>query len=81
MDLADAHYRALEFLEENKSGIFNLGNGDGFSVKEIIETCREITGKRYLQLNRREDRETRPVSSEAQKKPAKSSGGNQSLPV
>ncbi|HIH62236.1 MAG TPA: UDP-glucose 4-epimerase GalE [Methanobacteriales archaeon] len=46
MDLADAHYRALKFLEEDKSGIFNLGNGDGFSVKEIIETCREVTGKK-----------------------------------
>ncbi|MBC7119153.1 MAG: UDP-glucose 4-epimerase GalE [Methanobacteriaceae archaeon] len=46
MDLADAHYRALKFLEEDKSGIFNLGNGDGFSVREIIETCREVTGKK-----------------------------------
>ncbi|BAW31133.1 MAG TPA: UDP-glucose 4-epimerase GalE [Methanothermobacter sp.] len=46
MDLADAHYRALKLLEENKSEIFNLGNGDGFSVKEIIETCKKVTGKK-----------------------------------
>ncbi|MEM4525371.1 MAG: UDP-glucose 4-epimerase GalE [Methanothermobacter sp.] len=45
MDLADAHYKALRFLEKDKSEIFNLGNGDGFSVKEIIETCREVTGE------------------------------------
>lgn len=45
MDLADAHYKALKLLEEDKSEIFNLGNGDGFSVKEIIETCREVTGE------------------------------------
>jgi len=45
MDLADAHWRALEFLEEDKSEVFNLGNGDGFSVKEVIKTCSEITGK------------------------------------
>ncbi|HHV75683.1 MAG TPA: UDP-glucose 4-epimerase, partial [Thermoanaerobacterium sp.] len=46
MDLADAHYKALKLLEDDKSEIFNLGNGDGFSVKEIIETCKEITGEK-----------------------------------
>ncbi len=45
-DLADAHLRALNYLEsENKSLIVNLGTGDGYSVKEIIETARKITGK------------------------------------
>lgn len=44
-DLADAHLLALEYLKkENKSDIFNLGNGNGFSVKEIIEVAREVTG-------------------------------------
>ncbi|BDH79293.1 UDP-glucose 4-epimerase GalE [Methanothermobacter tenebrarum] len=46
MDLANAHYKALRLLEEDKSEIFNLGNGNGFSVKEIIETCKEITGEK-----------------------------------
>ncbi|RXI96369.1 UDP-glucose 4-epimerase GalE [Anaerobacillus alkaliphilus] len=46
MDLAEAHYLALKKLETTKeSGIYNLGNGKGFSVKEVIEVCRKITKK------------------------------------
>ncbi|WP_026675645.1 UDP-glucose 4-epimerase GalE [Alkalihalobacterium bogoriense] len=46
MDLAQAHYLALKKLETtNESGIYNLGNGTGFSVKEVIEVCREVTRK------------------------------------
>jgi len=45
-DLVEAHLLALEYLErEDQSGIFNLGSGDGYSVKEIIDTARRITGK------------------------------------
>ncbi len=45
-DLADAHILALKYLERGgKSDFFNLGNGNGFSVKEVIETAREITCK------------------------------------
>lgn len=44
-DLANAHILALKYLEEhNENNIFNLGNGIGFSVKEVIETARKITG-------------------------------------
>ena len=44
-DLAQAHILAIEYLKKNnKSDIFNLGNGIGFSVKEIIETARNVTG-------------------------------------
>jgi UDP-glucose 4-epimerase len=44
-DLADAHLKALQYLEYGgKSDYFNLGNGNGFSVKEVIEKSREITG-------------------------------------
>ncbi len=44
MDLATAHYLALEYLrEDNSSDIFNLGNGNGYSVKEVIETTRKVT--------------------------------------
>lgn len=43
-DLADAHLLALESNEEGKHRIFNLGSGDGYSVKEVIQTCREVTG-------------------------------------
>ncbi|WP_071458718.1 UDP-glucose 4-epimerase GalE [Bacillus massilinigeriensis] len=45
MDLANAHYLALEHLRKHEeSDVFNLGNGKGFSVKEVIETAREVTG-------------------------------------
>ncbi|MDD7685302.1 UDP-glucose 4-epimerase GalE [Eubacterium pyruvativorans] len=44
-DLAQAHIRALRYLREGgKSDIFNLGNGVGFSVREVIETARKVTG-------------------------------------
>lgn len=45
-DLIDAHLLALNYLNNQKeSNIFNLGSNQGFSVKEIIETARSITGK------------------------------------
>lgn len=44
-DLADAHIKALKYLEnDGKSDVFNLGNGNGFSVKEVIEEARNVTG-------------------------------------
>ncbi len=45
-DLVSAHLLALEYLDKGgQSGPFNLGNGDGYSVKEIIDTARKVTGK------------------------------------
>lgn len=43
VDLADAHVKALSILDE-RSGTFNLGNGTGFSVKQVIEAARRVTG-------------------------------------
>ncbi|MGD6816464.1 UDP-glucose 4-epimerase GalE [Metabacillus sp. 84] len=44
-DLADAHLLALDRLRDQaESGTYNLGNGNGFSVKEVIEAAREVTG-------------------------------------
>lgn len=44
-DLAQAHILAVEYLVKgNESNVFNLGNGVGFTVKEVIETAREVTG-------------------------------------
>ena len=44
-DLAAAHVLGLEYLlKGGDSQIFNLGNGNGFSVKDVIETAREVTG-------------------------------------
>lgn len=46
MDLAEAHLMALEYLEKSgNSQVFNLGNGKGFSVREVIETVEKVTGK------------------------------------
>lgn len=45
-DLADAHLKALEYLVRGEnSDFFNLGTGDGNSVKELIDKAREVTGK------------------------------------
>ncbi|KPK83926.1 MAG: hypothetical protein AMJ81_06950 [Phycisphaerae bacterium SM23_33] len=44
MDLAAAHVLALEAIEPGQLKVFNLGNGQGFSVREVIEACREVTG-------------------------------------
>jgi UDP-glucose 4-epimerase len=43
-DLADAHLLALEALETKDRLIYNLGNGKGFSVREVIESVRRVTG-------------------------------------
>jgi UDP-glucose 4-epimerase len=43
VDLAQAHILALESLDRG-SAVYNLGNGEGFSVKQVIETARNITG-------------------------------------
>lgn len=44
-DLADAHLRAVDYLRKGEeSNVFNLGNGQGFSVKEVIETAKKVTG-------------------------------------
>lgn len=45
-DLAQAHVLGLKYLlDGGNSDVFNLGNGSGFSVREVIETARKITGK------------------------------------
>ncbi len=43
-DLADAHILALEALARRDRMIYNLGNGSGFSVREVIESARRVTG-------------------------------------
>lgn len=43
-DLADAHLLALAALEKRERMIYNLGNGQGFSVRQIIEAARRVTG-------------------------------------
>jgi UDP-glucose 4-epimerase len=45
-DLADAHILGLEYLMQGgNTTVFNLGNGNGFSVKQVIDTAKTVTGK------------------------------------
>jgi UDP-glucose 4-epimerase len=44
LDLAQAHILALNALNE-ESRVYNLGNGEGYSVREVIETARRVTGR------------------------------------
>lgn len=47
-DLADAHVLGVEYLlQGNNSEVFNLGNGNGFSVREVIETGKAVTGRDF----------------------------------
>jgi UDP-glucose 4-epimerase len=50
-DIAHAHILALNKLEhDGDSGIYNLGNGNGYSVKEVIETARKVTGMKVIAI-------------------------------
>ncbi|HEY9734835.1 MAG TPA: UDP-glucose 4-epimerase GalE [Trichocoleus sp.] len=45
-DLAQAHVLGLKYLQQGgESEVFNLGNGSGFSVRQVIEAAREVTGR------------------------------------
>lgn len=43
-DLAAAHLLALDHAQPGRHGIYNLGSGTGFSVREVIDACRSVTG-------------------------------------
>ena len=45
-DLVSAHLLALENLEDRDQMIYNLGSGNGYSIREVIETARQVTGHR-----------------------------------
>ena len=44
-DLATAHLLALDAIKPGTHEIYNLGNGDGYSNKQVIEAVREVTGR------------------------------------
>jgi len=46
-DLADAHLKAIDYLQTNQSDIFNIGYGRGYSVKEVIATMKEVTSEEF----------------------------------
>jgi UDP-glucose 4-epimerase len=43
-DLADAHLRALAACRPGQHRVYNLGNGTGFSVRQVVDVCSEVTG-------------------------------------
>ncbi|MNI29337.1 UDP-glucose 4-epimerase [compost metagenome] len=48
MDVAEAHLLAVNSLRSGgKSGVYNLGNSEGFTVKEVIETVKKVSGKAF----------------------------------
>jgi UDP-glucose 4-epimerase len=49
LDLAQAHMLALA---PGKEGFYNLGNGDGYSVRQVIQTCEKVTGQKILALEK-----------------------------
>ncbi|OGT06946.1 MAG: UDP-glucose 4-epimerase GalE [Gammaproteobacteria bacterium GWF2_41_13] len=60
-DLCEAHLLALEFLwQNNRSEFFNLGNGHGYSVREVIEVAGKVTGK-SITVNQAPRREGDPA--------------------
>ncbi|HYV26017.1 MAG TPA: UDP-glucose 4-epimerase GalE [Candidatus Eisenbacteria bacterium] len=49
IDLAQAHILAME---PGKKGFYNLGNGDGYSVREVIQACEKVTGQKIPALEK-----------------------------
>lgn len=64
-DLVSAHLLALDGLRERDSLVYNLGSGHGYSVREVIETARRVTGHPIpaIELPRREGDSARLVAS------------------
>jgi UDP-glucose 4-epimerase len=50
-DLADAHLEALKFIQKNSSEIFNVGYGRGFSVKQVVDVVKNVSGVDFKVVN------------------------------
>jgi UDP-glucose 4-epimerase len=44
-DLAEAHLLVMDSLDRQSSAIYNVGNGQGFTVRQVIESARRVTGR------------------------------------
>ena len=75
-DLADAHLLALDALERHDKLICNLGNGHGFSVRQVIESARRITGHAIPTEVQPDGQAILPCWSRAQSTPCANSAGN-----
>jgi UDP-glucose 4-epimerase len=49
-DLGRAHAMALDALEAGRHRIYNLGTGDGYTVKEVVDTARRVTGREIVAI-------------------------------
>ncbi len=64
-DLATAHLLALDAAEPGRHQVYNLGSGGGYSVRQVVETVRNVTGRdfRVVEAGRREGDPARLVAS------------------
>jgi UDP-glucose 4-epimerase len=71
-DLANAHLKGLDYLNQSESfsAEFNLGNGNGFSVKEVIQQVKDITGRDFIVIEegRRDGDPSTLIASDAMAK-------------
>ena len=69
MDLVEAHLLALNHLSKNQlSEVYNIGNSRGFSVREIIEAAKKITGKKMdIEIQSRRQGDTAELVADNQK--------------
>lgn len=74
-DLAEAHLLALEAARSGEHLICNLGNGNGFSVREVVETVRRVTGHPIPEVVAPGAAATRPSWSPRRPPPARSWAG------
>lgn len=67
-DLANAHISALEYINKSQSEIFNVGYGRGFSVKEVINVAKEVSGVDFkTELTKRRDGDPAVLIANSQK--------------
>lgn len=64
-DIVEAHLLSLKYLDKYPAESFNLGNGNGYSVREVIETVKKVSGKNFkvIESERREGDPARLVAS------------------
>ena len=79
VDLAQAHILALGLLDEHPKLTMNLGNGNGFSVKEVVEAARRVTGH-AIPVEMKERRPGDPARLVASSERAKSLGWKPEYP-
>ena len=47
VDLADAHFKSINYLSHSSSGCMNLSTGFGYSVLDVVKECEKVIGKRF----------------------------------